>query len=169
MAELLDRLKTALADRYAIEKEIGAGGMATCLPCRGPQALQERDDVDMDRLAYISVSWGGGSRLGFAAVDDRYKAVVFIGGGIDERVKPTLPEADNVNFAPYIDVPKLLLNGRNDEEHPWYTRALPLWNLLREPKELVLVDGAGHVPPVEVRIPAINDFLDRTLGRVKTR
>ena len=32
MAELLDRLKTALADRYAIEKEIGAGGMATvCL------------------------------------------------------------------------------------------------------------------------------------------
>ncbi|MCH7475912.1 MAG: hypothetical protein IIA27_14770 [Gemmatimonadetes bacterium] len=135
----------------------------------GIDYLQERDDVDMDRLAYISVSWGGGSRLGFAAVDDRYKAVVFIGGGIDERVKPTLPEANNVNFAPYIDVPKLLLNGRNDEEHPWYTRALPLWNLLREPKELVLVDGAGHVPPVEVRIPAINDFLDRTLGRVKTR
>ena len=27
--ELLDRLKTALSDRYAIEKEIGAGGMAT--------------------------------------------------------------------------------------------------------------------------------------------
>ncbi|MCZ6915634.1 MAG: hypothetical protein O7I93_02555 [Gemmatimonadetes bacterium] len=80
-----------------------------------------------------------------------------------------LPKADNVNFAPYIDVPKLLLNGRNDEEHPWYTRALPLWNLLREPKELILVDGAGHVPSVEERIPAINDFLDRTLGRVNTR
>ena len=29
MSELLDRLKTALADRYAIEREIGAGGMAT--------------------------------------------------------------------------------------------------------------------------------------------
>ncbi len=30
MAEaLLDRLKTALADRYAIERELGAGGMAT--------------------------------------------------------------------------------------------------------------------------------------------
>ena len=135
----------------------------------GIDYLQERDDVDMDRLAYVSVSWGGGSRLGFAAVDDRYRAVVFIGGGIDERVKPTLPEADNVNFAPYIDVPKLLLNGRNDEEHPWYSRALPLWSLLHEPKELVLADGAGHVPPAEVRIPAINDFLDRTLGRVKTR
>ncbi len=29
MPELLDRLKTALADRYAIERELGAGGMAT--------------------------------------------------------------------------------------------------------------------------------------------
>jgi formylglycine-generating enzyme required for sulfatase activity/tRNA A-37 threonylcarbamoyl transferase component Bud32 len=135
----------------------------------GIDYLEERDDVDMARLSYVSVSWGGGSRLGFAAVDDRFRAVVFIGGGIDERVKPTLPEADNVNFAPYIDVPKLLLNGRNDEEHPWYTRALPLWNLLEEPKELLLVEGAGHVPPLEARIPAINDFLDRMLGPVSRR
>ena len=29
VSDLLDRLKTALADRYAIEREIGAGGMAT--------------------------------------------------------------------------------------------------------------------------------------------
>ena len=29
MADLLDRLRTALADRYAIERELGRGGMAT--------------------------------------------------------------------------------------------------------------------------------------------
>ncbi len=29
MANTFDRLKTALADRYAIERELGAGGMAT--------------------------------------------------------------------------------------------------------------------------------------------
>ena len=29
MADLLDRLRTALADRYAFEREIGRGGMAT--------------------------------------------------------------------------------------------------------------------------------------------
>jgi serine/threonine-protein kinase len=29
MADLLENLKAALADRYAIEREIGAGGMAT--------------------------------------------------------------------------------------------------------------------------------------------
>jgi hypothetical protein len=29
MADLLDRLKTALDDRYAVERELGAGGMAS--------------------------------------------------------------------------------------------------------------------------------------------
>ncbi len=29
MPDLLDRLKTALSDRYAIDEEIGSGGMAT--------------------------------------------------------------------------------------------------------------------------------------------
>ncbi len=29
MTETIDRLKTALADKYAIERELGAGGMAT--------------------------------------------------------------------------------------------------------------------------------------------
>ena len=29
MHSVFDRLKAALADRYAIEREIGAGGMAT--------------------------------------------------------------------------------------------------------------------------------------------
>ena len=29
MPELLDRLKSALADRYTLERELGAGGMAT--------------------------------------------------------------------------------------------------------------------------------------------
>jgi pimeloyl-ACP methyl ester carboxylesterase len=71
-----------------------------------------------------------------------------------------------VNYAPYLTVPKLLLNGRSDEEHPRLTRRLPPWNPLREPRELVLLDGGGHVVPLETRIPAINDFLDRTLGPI---
>jgi formylglycine-generating enzyme required for sulfatase activity len=134
---------------------------------RGLDYLATRDDIDMKRLTYIATSWGAGSRLPLAAVDNRFRAVVLIGGGIDERLHPTLPEASSINFAPYIRPPKLLLNGRDDEEHPWLTRALPLWNLLREPKRLVLVPGAGHVPPLAARVPAINKFLDQTLGAVR--
>ncbi len=131
--------------------------------------LETRREIDMNRLAYVGVSFGAGSRLPFAAVDNRFRSVVLIGAGIDERVQPTLPEAANYNFAPYISVPKLMLNGRLDEEHPWTTRAEPLWKLLREPKELVLIDGVGHHPPVEQRVAPINAFLDRTLGPVRPR
>jgi hypothetical protein len=31
-----------------------------------------------------------------------------------------------------------------------------------------LVEGAGHHPPVDQRVPPINAFLDRTLGPVVT-
>jgi len=51
----------------------------------------------------------------------------------------------------------------------WLTRGLPQWNLLREPKELVLVEGGGPLVPVADRIPAINDFLNRHLGPVRPR
>lgn len=131
----------------------------------GLDYLATRDDIDTDALAYVAVSWGAGSRLVFAAVDDRFRATILIGAGIDERVHPTLPEASNINFAPRIRGPKLVLNGREDEEHPWLTRGLPLWNLLTEPKELQLFDGGGHVPPIEQRVPAMLDFLERHLGR----
>jgi len=132
----------------------------------GMDYLETRADIDSERLGYLGISLGAGSRLPLAAVDDRFRGVVLIGAGIDERIQPTLPEAANFNFAPYIAPPKLVVNGKLDEEHPWITRGLPLWNLLREPKELVLLDGAGHMPPPELRVPPINAFLDRTLGPV---
>jgi pimeloyl-ACP methyl ester carboxylesterase len=129
--------------------------------------LETRADIDVEKLAYVGMSLSAGSALPLAGVDDRFRSVILIGGGIDERLQPTLPEASNINFAPYISPPKLLLNGRNDEENPYFTRALPLWNLLRQPKKLVLVEGAGHTPPLEARVPAINGWLDSTLGPVR--
>ena len=130
----------------------------------GLDYLDTRSDIDPNSFVYVAVSWGAGSRLVFAALDERFRAAILIGAGIDERIQPTLPEASNINFAPRIPGPKLMLNGREDEEHPWRTRGLPLWNLLREPKELKLFDGDGHVPAVERRVPAMLDFLDRHLG-----
>jgi dienelactone hydrolase len=135
----------------------------------GLDYLATRDDIDMNALAYVGISWGAGSRLVFAAVDPRFRATVLTGAGIDERVHPTLPEASNINFAPHIRGPKLVLNGREDEEHVWLTRGLPLWNLLSEPKELKLFDGAGHRPPAEQLIPAMRDFLDRHLLSARPR
>ena len=86
--------------------------------------------------------------------------------GLNPRNRTALPEANAINFVPYIKAPTLLLNGRHDEAVTLETWARPLYNLLTEPKKLVLVDG-GHVPPMETIVPIINEWLDQTLGPVK--
>lgn len=133
----------------------------------GLDYLETRPDIDTGALAYIGLSFGAGSRLPLAAIDHRFATTILVGGGIDERLQPTLPEASNINFAPRIRGPKLLLNGQHDEEHPWATRGQPLWNLLSEPKRLVLVEGAGHLPPPEAFVPAVTGWLDEVLGPVR--
>ncbi len=133
----------------------------------GLDYLASRDDIDMERLAYIGVSWGaGGPGLIFPAIENRYRSVIFMAGGISPSGRQKLPEVNPINFVPYIKPPKLLLNGRYDEAFPLETEARPLYKLLREPKQFSLVD-AGHVPPLEKRVPIINKWLDETLGSVK--
>ena len=56
--------------------------------------------------------------------------------------------------------------GERDNGYRSATRFSRRWDLLRESKELLLVDGAGHIVPAEIRTPRINAFLDRTLGPV---
>ena len=56
-----------------------------------------------------------------------------------------------------------MLHGRFDESAPLKSEAEPLYNLLREPKQLEVFSG-GHVPPLEVSVPIVNAWLDATLG-----
>ncbi|UCE08175.1 MAG: SUMF1/EgtB/PvdO family nonheme iron enzyme, partial [bacterium] len=132
----------------------------------GLDYLSTRYDIDMNKLAYIGVS--GTAQLGpiFAAVENRYRSIILIGGGVAEYDIQKLPEVNPINFAPYIKPPKLLLNGKYDEVFSYQTQALPLFNLLSEPKKLVLFNS-GHLPPLEERVPVINKWLDDTLGPVR--
>jgi len=45
------------------------------------------------------------------------------------------------------------------------TESKTLFDLLREPKRLVIVES-GQVPPPEIFAPTINNWLDETLGKV---
>ena len=133
----------------------------------GLDYLATRDDIDMNRVAFIGSSWGStNTGVIIAAIEKRYRSVVFVAGGIHPYSIKALPEVNMINFAPYIKPPKLLLNGKYDEAFPLETAARPFFKLLREPKQLSLVVG-GHVPPLEKRVPIINKWLDNTLGPVK--
>jgi serine/threonine protein kinase/cephalosporin-C deacetylase-like acetyl esterase len=134
---------------------------------RGLDYLAARGDVDLSRLAYYGYSQGAQEGLVYAAVENRYRAVALVAGGISPfSDKWTIAEAAPSNFAPHIKVPKLMLNGRYDEVIPLKTQIEPLYKLLREPKRRYLYDS-GHTPPFEIIVPVINGWLDETLGAVR--
>jgi pimeloyl-ACP methyl ester carboxylesterase len=119
----------------------------------------------VSRVAYIGYSQGATEGALYAALDERYRSIVLVAGGIWVG-KDSLPEVAFPNFAAHICAPKLLLNGRYDEANPLKREVEPLYQLLRQPKRLVLYDGS-HSPPIELAVPVINQWLDETLGPVR--
>ncbi|MDX2034107.1 MAG: SUMF1/EgtB/PvdO family nonheme iron enzyme [Blastocatellia bacterium] len=133
---------------------------------RGLDYLAARPDIDAGRIAFFGYSQGATEGLIYAAVDERYRAVVLVAGGMGAPRPGTLSEIAYPNFAAHLRAPKLVLNGRFDEVHPLRTMIEPLYNLFPQPKKLVLYDGS-HTPPIDIAVPAINQWLDETLGPVR--
>jgi pimeloyl-ACP methyl ester carboxylesterase len=133
---------------------------------RGLDYLETRSEIDKTRIAFYGPS--AGSRIGLilAAVEPRYRSVCLVGAGILKEDLQTIAEANPINFAPHIRVPKLMVQGRYDEDTPTKTRSEPLFKLMREPKRFVLYEG-GHIPPLEFYVATMNAWLEETLGPVK--
>lgn len=109
---------------------------------------------------------GNNRKLALAAIESRHAAVILVGAGILRSWAGMIPETDGVNFVSSIAVPKLMIHGRYDEAVMFESEARPLFELLTEPKRLVVFDQ-GHIPPLEVSVPIVNQWLDETLGAVK--
>ncbi len=128
--------------------------------------LETRDDVDGSKLAYYGLSWGA-MLVQIPAVENRLKVVVLVGGGLS--FVRTYPEVDQLNFAPRVTAPVLMINGRSDFFFPVETTQEPLYRLLGTPekdKRRALFDS-GHVPPRNEVIKETLDWLDRYLGPVR--
>ena len=83
---------------------------------------------------------------------------------------PLPPERSQVNYAPRVTFPVLMINGRYDHSFRLDTHIEPLFELFGAPaedKRLALFDG-GHVgfPPSFLLRESL-DWLDRYLGPVK--
>jgi eukaryotic-like serine/threonine-protein kinase len=135
---------------------------------RGLDYVATRTDLDASRVAYVALSVDGGLKLGLPAIDPRYRSVVLVGAALYQSDTQLLPEINPVNLVPHIRAPKLVIQGRYDEDSRLKTQAEPLHKLLREPKRILLYDG-GHIPGLELFVPAVNGWLDETMGPVKGR
>ena len=127
--------------------------------------LETRPDVDKARLAVFAPSAGSLHGLILGAVETRYRALLFVGSGLPATYRAINATVNPINFAPHIRPPKLMLQGRYDEDTPVRTAAEPLFKLLSQPKQLVIFDG-GHVPSVEVTLNSTRTWLDENLGPV---
>jgi tRNA A-37 threonylcarbamoyl transferase component Bud32/dienelactone hydrolase len=129
--------------------------------------LETRSDIDHARLAFYGLSLGAGEAPILLAMENRFEAAVLVAGGFPTEKQ--LPEIDEINFAPHVTVPLLMINGRYDFSCPLDTSQEPMMRLLGTPekdKRLALFD-TGHVPPRNEMIRETLDWLDRYLGPVK--
>ncbi|MBZ5616948.1 MAG: protein kinase [Acidobacteriia bacterium] len=128
--------------------------------------IQTRSDLDSTRIAYYGLSWGAYLGPIFAAVEPRLKTAVWAGGGFE--YEQTFPEVDPFNFASRVKIPVLMVNGRYDFFFPKETTQDPMFRLLGTPQKdkRHVVFESGHVPPPDLLIKEVLDWLDRYLGPV---
>ena len=129
--------------------------------------LETRKDMNLDRLAYYGLSTGAYLGSILPAVETRIKVSVLLSGGFDGAKK--LPEVDEINFAPRVKVPTLMLNGRYDHFFPLETSQNVMFRFLGTPekgKRHAVLDG-GHIPPYEDMVKEVLDWLDKYQGPVR--
>jgi dienelactone hydrolase len=137
--------------------------------------LQTRDDVDPSRIAYQGISYGAVWAPMFLALEPRLKTgLVVVGGFVVLQLghEGIPPEVDPLHFAPRVNAPVLMLNGRYDPIFPYETSQLPLFQTLgtAEADRRHVVFPAGHASSVwrDEQIRESLDWLDLYLGPVFT-
>jgi len=126
------------------------------------------EQFDRNKLAYLGVSQGSAYGVIFATLEDRFKTVIFLDGGF--FLGPTMPARDQVNFAPRLKKPVLMVNGRYDFTFPPDQAQLPLLNMIGTPaadKRRVVSDTPHDVSQDKPLLSKeVLGWLDRYLGRV---
>jgi len=135
---------------------------------RAVDYLETRPDIDKSKLAYMGVSAGTADGVIFTAMEDRFKTIVFLDGGF--FLSPVLPPRDQVNYAPRIKKPVLMVNGRYDFTFSVDRAQNPLFRMLGTPeadKRHVVFDTPHDISLSKADLSReVLAWLDKYLGRV---
>jgi serine/threonine protein kinase/dienelactone hydrolase len=133
---------------------------------RSVDYVYARPDLDESRLAFFGVSLGAALAPIALAIEPRFKAAVLWSGGFSSVAR--LPEADQINFAPRVRTPVLMLNGRDDFTYPVRASQEPMFRWLGTPDQdkRHLLHAGGHICPFEGITRDTLDWLDRYLGAI---
>jgi dienelactone hydrolase len=135
---------------------------------RAVDYMETRQDFDKSRLAYLGVSQGAANGVIFTALEKRFKAVVFLDGGF--FLSPSLPATDQVNFAPRLTKPLLMINGRYDFTFSIDRAQEPFFKMIATPaadKRRVVFDTPHDVAQDKTDLSkTVLSFLDQYLGKI---
>ncbi|HEX7360717.1 MAG TPA: protein kinase [Bryobacteraceae bacterium] len=130
--------------------------------------LETRPDIDKRRIAYLGVSQGAADGIIFTALEERFRTVVFLDGGF--FLSPTLPAEDQVNFAPRLKKPVLMINGRYDFTFSPDRAQEPMFRMIGTPaadKRRVVFDTPHDVSQNKQELSKeVLNWMDKYLGRV---
>ena len=125
------------------------------------------EEFDTNKIAYEGLSrgaeWGGI----LPAIDPRIKVAVLVNGGVATWRHA---EWSQVNFAPRIKIPILLLNGKYDTIFPVESCQKPflaLFGTAEKDKQLKLYEAGHDVYALNEARKDEREFLDKYLGPVK--
>lgn len=133
--------------------------------------LETRQDINQDKIAYYSYSWGGELISIIAAVEDRLRLnIINTGGmrGFDDGGK-IFPWADPINYVTRVKIPTLMLNGEYDMIYQYDKVVKPMYDLLgtaQKDKRLITYPTDHFVPRNELITESLK-WLDRYFGPVK--
>jgi eukaryotic-like serine/threonine-protein kinase len=134
---------------------------------RSVDYLETRKDFDTQKLGYFGYSWGAAMGPIVLAQEMRIKAAVLALGGFWQQ--KSLPEADQINFAPRVKIPVLMLNGKYDSIFPVATSQNPMFHLMQTPErdKRHLRFDVGHMVARKEMVLETLQWFDRYLGPAK--
>jgi dienelactone hydrolase len=127
--------------------------------------LETRADIERNKIAYLGVSGGAAQGVIFTALEDRFKAVIFLDGGFEDE-RP-LPGTDQVDFAPRLKAPVLMVSGRYDFVLEGKDALLRMFGTPPADKEAVTFETAHDVSEQRADlVRVVVAWLDKYLGKV---
>ncbi len=136
---------------------------------RAVDYLDTRKDMDASKIAYLGVSMGAAYGVIFTALEPRFRAVVFLDGGFFLASPPK--GRDQVDFAPRVTKPVLMVNGKYDFTFSPDRAQAPMFRALgTDPadKKRVVLDTPHDVSQQRAELSrVVLAWLDRYLGAVR--
>ena len=136
---------------------------------RSVDYLETRSDIAKDKLAYMGVSMGSADGVDYATLlQDKFRAVIFLDGGFFLYELP--PGVDQVDYAPRMKKPVLMVNGRYDFSFSMDKSQTPLFKMLGTPaadKRHVVMESPHDVTVQHAELlKEVLGWLDKYLGPV---